>query len=170
MDACGICGGNGVAVDVRGECCATPLAPSGLCCSGGLDSCGVCGGANACGATVTVAVGSGTASAALAASVVGTGDVTPLSTTLGVPRACVTEARLENVATPGRALDAVDSAAQGDPFGQTEMGATPWSTSMGTSQTALGMRVEGVVPAERRLGVGAKVNVQRCSPWRGSSP
>lgn len=49
VDACGVCGGSGVAVDVQGTCCSTALPPSGVCCVGAtLDSCGVCGGLNQC--------------------------------------------------------------------------------------------------------------------------
>ena len=55
VDACGVCGGDGVAVDVVGTCCLSPLPPSGVCCPTGTapDSCGVCGGNNECGAVVT---------------------------------------------------------------------------------------------------------------------
>jgi hypothetical protein len=49
VDACGVCGGTGVAVDVLGRCCLSALLPSGLCCEDGEpDSCGVCGGLNTC--------------------------------------------------------------------------------------------------------------------------
>ncbi|PNH11434.1 A disintegrin and metalloproteinase with thrombospondin motifs 7 [Tetrabaena socialis] len=45
VDACGVCGGSGVAVDVQGLCCATRLDQHGLCCASGLtDECGVCDG------------------------------------------------------------------------------------------------------------------------------
>ena len=49
VDACGVCDGAGVVVDARGECCTSPLPPSGVCCTAELDSCGVCGGQNECG-------------------------------------------------------------------------------------------------------------------------
>ncbi len=51
VDACGVCNGAGVAVDVHGTCCTSLLPPSGVCCSGGgdgVDSCGVCSGDNQC--------------------------------------------------------------------------------------------------------------------------
>ena len=56
VDACGVCGGDGVVVDVSGVCCSWPLSPSGVCCEGMLDSCGVCGGTNDCDAVVTVSL------------------------------------------------------------------------------------------------------------------
>ena len=56
VDACGVCGGDGVVVDVAGQCCSQPLSPSGLCCTGVLDSCGVCDGTNDCAALVTAAL------------------------------------------------------------------------------------------------------------------
>ena len=49
IDACGVCNGAGVAVDVLGTCCESPLPASQVCCTaGGLDSCGVCAGENKC--------------------------------------------------------------------------------------------------------------------------
>ena len=53
VDACGVCNGAGVAVDVYGACCTSLLPPSGVCCGGlggggGVDSCGVCSGDNQC--------------------------------------------------------------------------------------------------------------------------
>ncbi len=49
LDDCGMCDGDGVAVDVIGKCCTAPLPPSGFCCAAGVvDSCGVCGGDNQC--------------------------------------------------------------------------------------------------------------------------
>jgi hypothetical protein len=56
LDACGVCNGTGVAVDIRGKCCRSPLPPSGICCEDGLDSCGVCGGSSACMADVSIRV------------------------------------------------------------------------------------------------------------------
>ncbi len=57
MDGCGVCGGDGVAVDVSGRCCSTALSPSNVCCgSSGSDSCGVCSGLNACAAIVRMQV------------------------------------------------------------------------------------------------------------------
>jgi hypothetical protein len=32
LDACGVCGGNGVTVDIMGRCCSTLLDAQGLCC------------------------------------------------------------------------------------------------------------------------------------------
>jgi hypothetical protein len=54
VDACGICGGTGVAVDAKGVCCATALDTSGLCCTASIDDCGVCSGVNSCFVSVTV--------------------------------------------------------------------------------------------------------------------
>ena len=56
VDACGVCGGAGVAVDVEGECCDAPLGADGSCCFNGIDDCGVCGGNNMCAATATLTV------------------------------------------------------------------------------------------------------------------
>jgi hypothetical protein len=45
VDACGVCGGDGVVVDAVGTCCATVLDADGLCCeSGKLDSLRTCDG------------------------------------------------------------------------------------------------------------------------------
>ena len=55
VDACGVCGGDGIAVDARGVCCASHLAPDGLChesLHNDLDDCGVYTGDNACQADV----------------------------------------------------------------------------------------------------------------------
>jgi hypothetical protein len=50
VDVCGVYGGTGVAMDVQGSCCHTPLPPSGICCTSGvLGSCGVCDGNDQCG-------------------------------------------------------------------------------------------------------------------------
>jgi hypothetical protein len=55
VDACGVCDGDGVAVDVTGRCCNVPLGPSGVCCSAGaVDDCGTCSGVNFCDVTVIV--------------------------------------------------------------------------------------------------------------------
>jgi hypothetical protein len=40
VDACGVCNGHAIAVDVRGACCTSPLPPNGLCCDGLVDDCG----------------------------------------------------------------------------------------------------------------------------------
>lgn len=46
-DACGVCGGSGVFVDVAGVCCGGAADGLGLCCPPDthVDACGVCGGA-----------------------------------------------------------------------------------------------------------------------------
>ena len=62
LDACGVCNGTGIAMDIRGKCCGSPLPPSGVCCDDGLDSCGVCGGLSACTAAVRISLSSGAAS------------------------------------------------------------------------------------------------------------
>ncbi len=58
VDACGVCGGSGVAVDITGTCCSSALPPSRLCCKAPaeVDSCGVCGGVNMCEAQVSIVV------------------------------------------------------------------------------------------------------------------
>lgn len=71
VDACGVCGGTGVAVDVLGRCCLSALLPSGLCCEDGEpDSCGVCGGLNTCSAQVQVSLKAATTMPDLDAAVV----------------------------------------------------------------------------------------------------
>ena len=69
VDACGVCGGNGTVVDILGQCCASPLAPSGLCCDGWLDSCGVCGGTNNCDVEVTFSVPADANSSSVASAI-----------------------------------------------------------------------------------------------------
>ena len=45
VDACGSCGGDGVAVDITGKCCAGSLDAGGFCCESGVfDACGACDG------------------------------------------------------------------------------------------------------------------------------
>jgi hypothetical protein len=44
LDACGVCGGTAVMVDVLGACCSGVLDGSGRCCMQTLDVCSVCGG------------------------------------------------------------------------------------------------------------------------------
>jgi hypothetical protein len=56
LDACGVCGGNGVAVDVQGRCCSKPLSSSGTCCDY-VDDCGVCDGISSCVFRGSVVVG-----------------------------------------------------------------------------------------------------------------
>ncbi len=46
LDACGVCNGPAVALDMQMVCCNHTLSASGLCCA--HDECGVCGGLNAC--------------------------------------------------------------------------------------------------------------------------
>jgi hypothetical protein len=78
VDACGVCGGSGVAVDIAGTCCSSALPPSGLCCQppAEVDSCGVCGGMSKCAAQVSIVVQqvgypNSTASAATSSTAVG---------------------------------------------------------------------------------------------------
>ena len=78
VDACGVCGGTGVAVDIAGTCCSSALPPSGLCCQppAEVDSCGVCGGMSKCAAQVSIVVqqvgnANLTASAATSSAAVG---------------------------------------------------------------------------------------------------
>lgn len=48
-DACGLCGGSAVTVDIENACCPGMLTPSGLCCaSGNVDECGICDGLSTC--------------------------------------------------------------------------------------------------------------------------
>jgi hypothetical protein len=57
VDACGVCDGVGVSVDVLGVCCGSVLPPSGVCCASGvIDSCGVCDGTDACKSHVSTEV------------------------------------------------------------------------------------------------------------------
>lgn len=46
IDACGICDGSALAVDVEGVCCGSGISDAaGFCCaSGQLDECGICDG------------------------------------------------------------------------------------------------------------------------------
>jgi hypothetical protein len=44
LDACGVCGGTAVMVDVLGACCSGVLDGSGRCCMQNVDVCSVCGG------------------------------------------------------------------------------------------------------------------------------
>lgn len=145
-----MCGGTGVAVDVRGDCCPAPLPPSGLCCSA-VDSCGVCGGVNACGATVSVEVANAS-SLSLVVGMVAAGDATPLSTVLGVARACVTGVRLGNTTLVARALGEVDAAGGG------------WDSSM---LEASAVHPDGsLLAGGRALSAGTQVNsVQSCTRY-----
>ncbi|CAI5934011.1 unnamed protein product [Closterium sp. NIES-64] len=59
VDACGVCNGNGSAVDVRGDCCTSGLRDDmGVCCpSARLDACGRCDGDDtSCALLATVAM------------------------------------------------------------------------------------------------------------------
>ena len=52
VDACGVCGGGAVLVDILGQCCAPVADANGVCCaSGAVDACGVCDGDGASCAT-----------------------------------------------------------------------------------------------------------------------
>lgn len=48
VDACGVCGGLGLSIDVNNRCCMAELDAAGECCTAGVDACGVCGGTSQC--------------------------------------------------------------------------------------------------------------------------
>ena len=54
LDACGVCGGDGVVVDFTGNCCNGALDASGLCCAQPhvVDEFGVCAGNSSTGVIV----------------------------------------------------------------------------------------------------------------------
>lgn len=58
LDACGVCNGTAVAVDIAGTCCTGPLDGAGRCCdSSAIDACGVClGDGSTCSLALLLAV------------------------------------------------------------------------------------------------------------------
>lgn len=73
LDACGVCRGQAVAVDVHGVCCTGALDAAGVCCeSGRVDECGVCDGVSTCARAAVVRI-------APHASLSGTVDVSDVS-------------------------------------------------------------------------------------------
>lgn len=60
LDACGVCDGDAVVVDLAGACCSSGVLDArGWCCEAGLavDECGVCGGdGSGCDTVVTLMV------------------------------------------------------------------------------------------------------------------